>query len=86
VIYVTDIHPLVFWSSNRKTRLGRRGRRVFRETEQGKHAIIAPIAIVEEISRLAEREFVHWRYRFVGGPKSATDLLKNFRGGSLLVT
>jgi len=39
VIYVTDTHPLVFWSSNRKRRLGRRARRILQETEQGKHSI-----------------------------------------------
>lgn len=104
VICVTDIHPLVFWSSNRKTRIGKRARRVFQETEQGKHAIIVPIAVVEEISRLVEREVVHlevpfrrWDEELERSPNFPiqactraagfqTDLLKNFRGGSLLVT
>jgi PIN domain nuclease of toxin-antitoxin system len=58
VIYVTDTHPLVFWSSNRKRRLGRRARRIFQETEQGKHSIIVPIVVLEEINRLVERRLV----------------------------
>jgi PIN domain nuclease of toxin-antitoxin system len=58
VIYVTDTHPLVFWSSDRKTRLGKRARRILQETEQGKHAIIVPIMVLEEISRLVERNIV----------------------------
>jgi PIN domain nuclease of toxin-antitoxin system len=58
VIYVTDTHPLVFWSSNRKRRLGGRARRIFQETEQGKHSIIVPIVVLEEINRLVERRLV----------------------------
>lgn len=58
MIYVTDTHPLVFWSSNRNRRLGRRARRIFQETEQGKHSIIVPIVVLEEINRLVERKLV----------------------------
>jgi PIN domain nuclease of toxin-antitoxin system len=58
VIYVTDTHPLVFWSSNRKRRLGNRARRILQETEQGKHSIIVPIVVLEEINRLVERKIV----------------------------
>jgi PIN domain nuclease of toxin-antitoxin system len=64
VIYVTDTHPLVFWSSNRKRRLGRRARRIFQETEQGKHSIIVPIIVLEEINRLAERRLVRLQVPF----------------------
>ena len=59
VIYVTDTHPLVFWSSNRKPRLGKRARRILQETEQGKHSIIVPVVVLEEINRLVERGVVH---------------------------
>jgi PIN domain nuclease of toxin-antitoxin system len=59
VIYVTDTHPLVFWSSNRKPRLGKRARRILQETEQGKHSVIVPIVVLEEINRLVERNLVH---------------------------
>jgi len=58
VIYVTDTHPLVFWSSNRRRRLGNRARRIFEETEQGKHSIGVPIVVLEEINRLVERKIV----------------------------
>jgi PIN domain nuclease of toxin-antitoxin system len=64
VIYVTDTHPLVFWSLNRKPRLERRARRIFQETEQGKHSIIVPIVVLEEISRLLERRVVHLELPF----------------------
>lgn len=58
MIYVTDTHPLVFWSSNRRRRLGNRARRIFEETEQGKHSIGVPIVVLEEINRLVERKIV----------------------------
>jgi PIN domain nuclease of toxin-antitoxin system len=58
VIYVTDTHPLVFWSSNRRRRLGNRARRILQETEQGKHSIVVPIVVLEEINRLVERKIV----------------------------
>lgn len=58
MIYVTDTHPLVFWSANRKRRLGRRARRILQETEQGKHSIIVPVVVLEEINRLVERKLV----------------------------
>jgi PIN domain nuclease of toxin-antitoxin system len=64
VIYVTDTHPLVFWSSNRKRRLGRRASRIFQETEQGKHSIIVPIVVLEEINRLVERKVVRLQVPF----------------------
>ena len=64
MIYVTDTHPLVFWSSNRKRRLGRRARRILQETEQGKHSIIVPIVVLEEINRLVERKLVNLEVSF----------------------
>jgi PIN domain nuclease of toxin-antitoxin system len=64
VIYVTDTHPLVFWSSKRKRRLGNRARRILQETEQGKHSIIVPIVVLEEINRLVERKIVRLNVPF----------------------
>jgi PIN domain nuclease of toxin-antitoxin system len=64
VIYVTDTHPLIFWSSNRKRRLGNRARRILQETEQGKHSIIVPIVVLEEIHRLVERKIVRLEVPF----------------------
>lgn len=58
MIYVTDTHPLVFWSSNRKRRLGNRARRILQETERGKHSFIVPIVVLEEINRRVERKIV----------------------------
>jgi PIN domain nuclease of toxin-antitoxin system len=57
VIYVTDTRPLVFWSLNRKP-LGKRAGRILQQTEQGKHSIIVPIVVLEEINRLVERHIV----------------------------
>ena len=58
MIYVTDTHPLVFWSSNRRRRWGNRARRILQETEQGKHSIVVPIVVLEEINRLVERKII----------------------------
>ena len=58
MIYVTDTHPLVFWSSNRKPRLGKRALRILQGTEQGKHSIIVPVVVLEEINRLVEKNVV----------------------------
>ena len=59
MIYVTDTHPLVFWSSNRNPRMGKRARRIFQETERGRHSIVVPITVLEECNRLVERKVVH---------------------------
>ena len=64
MIYVTDTHPLVFWSSNRRRRLGNRARRILQQTEQGKHSIIVPIVVLEEINRLVERKIVRLEVPF----------------------
>ena len=64
MIYVTDTHPLVFWSSNRRRRLGNRARRILQETEEGKHSIIVPIVVLEEINRLVERKIVRLEVPF----------------------
>ena len=58
MIYVTDTHPLVFWASDRKARLGRRARRIFQEVEQGKHSVIVPVVVLEETARLVERKVI----------------------------
>ena len=58
MIYVTDTHPLVFWASDRKNRLGKRARKIFQEAEQGKHSIIVPVVVLEETARLVEKKVV----------------------------
>ena len=64
MIYVTDTHPLVFWSSNRTARLGKRARRIFQETERGKHAIVVPMTVLEESNRLIEKNVVNLKVPF----------------------
>jgi PIN domain nuclease of toxin-antitoxin system len=64
VIYVTDTHPLIFWSSNRAQRLGRRARRIFQDAERGRHSIVVPIAVLEESNRLIEKNVVHLNVPF----------------------
>ncbi len=64
MIYVTDTHPLIFWSANRKPRLGKRARRIFQETEQSKHSIVVPITVLEESNRLVERNVVRLNVPF----------------------
>ncbi|MEX0801726.1 MAG: type II toxin-antitoxin system VapC family toxin [Candidatus Binatia bacterium] len=58
MIYVTDTHPLVFWASDRKQRLGKRARRIFQEAERGKHSVIVPVVALEETARLIERKVI----------------------------
>ena len=58
MIFVADTHPLVFWASDRKRRLGKRARRIFQEAEQGKHSIVVPVIVLEETARLVERKIV----------------------------
>ena len=58
MIYVTDTHPLVFWASDRKNRLGKRARKIFQEVELGKHSILVPVIVLEETARLVERKVV----------------------------
>ena len=64
MIYITDTHPLVFWSSNRNARLGKRARRIFQETERGRHTIVVPITVLEESNRLIEKNVVHLNVPF----------------------
>lgn len=59
MIYVTDTHPLIFWSVKRKARLGKRARRIFQETEQGRHSIVLPVTVLEESNRLVEKNVIH---------------------------
>jgi PIN domain nuclease of toxin-antitoxin system len=64
VIFVADTHPLIFWASDRTQRLGKRARRIFQETEQGKHSIIVPVIVLEEVARLVERRIVRLAVSF----------------------
>ena len=54
MLYVTDTHPLVFFSTGKKQRLGRNARRIFRQAERGQARIVIPVTVLEEILRLSE--------------------------------
>ena len=64
MIYVTDTHPLIFWASDRKARLGKRARRIFQEIERGKHSIIVPVVVLEETARLIEKKVIRLAVSF----------------------
>ena len=54
MLYVTDTHPLVYFSTGKMQRLGKNARRVFRDAEQGRARIVIPVTVLEEILRLIE--------------------------------
>ena len=54
MLYVTDTHPLVYFSTGKARKLGKQARRVFREAEQGRGRIAIPVTVLEEILRLIE--------------------------------
>ncbi len=64
MIYVTDTHPLVYWASNRTTRLAKGARRIFHEVEQGKHSVLIPLMVLEETARLVEAKVVRLSVSF----------------------
>ena len=54
MLYVTDTHPLVFFSTDKKQRLGRNAKRIFRQAERGRARIVIPVTVLEEMLRLSE--------------------------------
>lgn len=54
MLYVTDTHPLVFFSTGKRQRLGRNARHIFRQAERGQARIVIPVTVLEEILRLSE--------------------------------
>ena len=54
MLYVTDTHPLVFFSTDKKQRLGRNAKRIFRQAERGQARIVIPVTVLEEMLRLSE--------------------------------
>lgn len=54
MLYVTDTHPLVFFSTGKRQRLGRNAKRIFRQAERGQARIVIPVTVLEEILRLSE--------------------------------
>ncbi len=82
MLYVTDTHPLVYFSTGRTRKLGQQARRAFRQAERGRGHIVIPVTVLEEILRLSEmgrvrlklslRELVS-RYQQQGSPFSVQD-------------
>lgn len=64
MIYVTDTHPLIFLATDRKERLGKHARRIFRDLEDGKHLIVVPIVVLEEAARLVEKKVLRFTVAF----------------------
>lgn len=54
MLYVTDTHPLILFSTGKTQKLGKTARRIFRDAEQGKSRIVIPVTVLEEILRLSE--------------------------------
>jgi len=54
MLYVTDTHPLVHFSTGKRQKLGKNARRAFQEAEQGRARIAIPVTVLEEILRLSE--------------------------------
>jgi len=54
MLYVTDTHPLILFSTGKTQKLGKNARRIFRDAEQGKSRIVIPVTVLEEMLRLSE--------------------------------
>ncbi|HJY80776.1 MAG TPA: PIN domain-containing protein [Candidatus Binatia bacterium] len=54
MLYVTDTHPLVYFSTGKTHKLGKHARRAFQEAERGRSRIVIPLTVLEEILRLSE--------------------------------
>ena len=54
MLYVTDTHPLVYFSTGKMQRLGKNARRAFQTAERGRARIVVPVTVLEEILRLSE--------------------------------
>lgn len=82
MLYVTDTHPLVYFSTGRTRKLGQQARRAFQQAVRGRGHIVIPLTVLEEILRLGEmgrirlklplRELVS-QYQQQGSPFSVQD-------------
>ena len=52
--YVTDTHPFVHHVTGRRNRLGRRARSIFDSIKRGRHTLIVPFTVLEEVLLLSE--------------------------------
>lgn len=59
MLYVTDTHPLVYFSTGKTQKLGRAARRIFRAATQGQARITIPVTVLEEVLRLVEDQRIY---------------------------
>ena len=62
MLYVTDTHPLVYFSTGRTRKLGQQARRAFQQAVRGRGHIVIPVTVLEEILRLSEMERVRLKF------------------------
>jgi len=65
MIFVTDTHALVFAATSKQGRLGRRARRIFQGSNEGKHSIVVPVIVLEEVMRLIEKRVIRFKIPFI---------------------
>jgi PIN domain nuclease of toxin-antitoxin system len=58
MLYVTDTHPLLHFTSGKVRRLGKAALRAFQEAERGHGRIVIPVTVLEEILRLSEKRAI----------------------------
>ncbi len=64
MIYVTDTHALIFAATSKQGRLGRRARRIFQASNEGKDSIVVPVTVLEEVMRLIEKKVIRLEVPF----------------------
>ncbi len=64
MIYVTDTHALVFAATSKRGRLGRTARRILQASNEGKHSIVVPGTVLEEVMRLIEKRVIRLKIPF----------------------
>lgn len=64
MIYVTDTQALVFAATSKQGRLGRSARRIFQGSNEGKHLIVVPVTVLEEVMRLIEKKVIRLKIPF----------------------
>jgi len=64
MLYVTDTHPLVYFSTGKTQKLGKSARRAFQEAERGRGRIVIPVTALEEILLLSEVGKIRLRLPF----------------------
>jgi PIN domain nuclease of toxin-antitoxin system len=63
-MYVTDTHALIYFTSNKKSRLGRKARRIFEAADSGASLIQVPTIVLWEVSLLLRQNYIFLPQRF----------------------